>query len=115
MGLDMMMYGGAKYGNKYKVKGNEEIAYWRKHPNLHGYIVNTFADGVDDCRDIPLTKENIENIIQAVRDNKLPHTDGFFFGESRKEYDEYTLDLLSKVLAKMIADPNYKVTYTASW
>jgi hypothetical protein len=22
-----------------------DLGYWRKHPNLHGYIVQTFADG----------------------------------------------------------------------
>jgi hypothetical protein len=26
-----------------------ELGYWRKHPNLHGYIVQTFADGTDEC------------------------------------------------------------------
>jgi hypothetical protein len=25
---------------------SEDLGYWRKHPNLHGYIINTFAEGV---------------------------------------------------------------------
>ena len=37
----------------FKKKATElEIAYWRKHPNLHGYIVKTFNEGEDDCRPI---------------------------------------------------------------
>ena len=28
------------------------LGYWRKHPNLHGYIVNNFADGEDNCQSI---------------------------------------------------------------
>jgi hypothetical protein len=29
---------------------DREVGYWRKHPDLHGYIVETFADGVDACQ-----------------------------------------------------------------
>ena len=56
-----------------------ELGYWRKHPNLHGYIVNTFADGEDNCQDIDLSADNMRQIIEAVEKKKLPHTDGFFF------------------------------------
>lgn len=58
MGLDMYLS-----GRKYLRYGNDQIedgfrveekivrlGYWRKHPNLHGYIVKTFADDVDECQ-----------------------------------------------------------------
>ena len=31
-----------------------ELGYWRKHPNLHGYIVQTFVGGKDECQEIYL-------------------------------------------------------------
>jgi hypothetical protein len=58
------------------------LGYWRKHPNLHGYIVNTFAGGVDDCQRISLSPEQLRQIIKAVKERSLPSTQGFFFGRS---------------------------------
>jgi len=40
-----------------------ELVYWRKHPDLHGFIVTTFADGVDNCQQIWLSDNDIETII----------------------------------------------------
>lgn len=58
------------------------LGYWRKHPNLHGYIVQEFADGEDKCQDIELSADDLRKIIKAIKDSKLPHTEGFFFGQS---------------------------------
>ena len=64
MGLDMYLTGerhllepvgrGDLKGERYK------LGYWRKHPDLHGYIVETFAYGLDDCREICLFPEDID-------------------------------------------------------
>jgi hypothetical protein len=35
---------------------------------------------VDECQPISLGADDIERIMQAVRDKALPHTTGFFFG-----------------------------------
>jgi hypothetical protein len=58
------------------------LGYWRKHPNLHGYIVQAFAEGVDECQDITLGAKDIRNIISAINGDTLPETSGFFFGKS---------------------------------
>lgn len=65
-----------------------EAAYWRKHPDLHGYIVQTFAGGVDECQPIQLDAIQLRDIAKAIRANKLPHTDGFFFGSSDWHRDD---------------------------
>ena len=64
-----------------------KLGYWRKHPNLHGYIVKNFADGLDECQEIELERENILQIIEAVKTRKLPETEGFFFGRSANDED----------------------------
>lgn len=94
---------------------NNEIGYWRKHPNLHGYIVQNFADGVDECQSIPLSIDDVRNIIIAVEDNDLPDTTGFFFGVSQPEDMVPTLKIFREALDKMENDSTYRVTYQASW
>lgn len=133
MGLDMFLEG-RKYHRTdwdhpennpsedgFKVKETVlELGYWRKHPNLHGYIVQTFAGGEDECQRIPLTENDIENIIAAVRERRLPHTDGFFFGTSDNTEDEAAVDIkiFEDALAWLKA-PDKKhwrdVIYQASW
>ena len=78
-----------------------EIGYWRKHPDLHGYIVNRYNDGVDDCEDIRLEKEDIEHLIEIVKQGKtyLETTEGFFFGNSEQlgYYEKDEIDATVKI------------------
>ncbi len=97
-----------------------ELGYWRKHPNLHGYIVKTFADGVDECQEIGLSSENLKQIMQAIKDRDLPETSGFFFGRSYGTDEEANEDLaiLEKALAWLDAKVDREsrsVVYRASW
>ena len=64
---------------------NLELGCWRKHRKLHGYIVNTFAEGKDECQDIPLEGDDLRKIAKAVRINDLPHTEGCFFGDAEMD------------------------------
>jgi len=70
-----------------------EIGYWRKHPNLHGYIVQSFASGVDDCREIYLAQPDIREVISAIRYKKLPFTKGPFFGVSDASDESIARDI----------------------
>ena len=50
---------------------------------MHVYIVNEFADGVDECQRIDLEADQLRKIANALRNNELPKNDdchGFFFG-----------------------------------
>lgn len=96
------------------------LGYWRKHPNLHGYIVQTFADGKDECQDIALSSEDIDKLIAAVKERRLPHTAGFFFGKSDGTEDEMTVDIAILKKAKAWLSNQQKgesryVVYRASW
>lgn len=104
-----------------------ELSYWRKHPNLHGFIVKSFAAGVDECQKIPLTAEDIEQTLKAISEDKLPQTSGFFFGQSAsvdsadKDERKYALaqkaqdlEAFKEALAAVKHDGD-KVFYQASW
>jgi hypothetical protein len=89
MGLDMYLEGRKRRYNStetedgFPVKSKTlDLGYWRKHPNLHGYIVQAFAEGKDECQDIELGAQDIKNIISAINGKTLPETSGFFFGVS---------------------------------
>ena len=102
MGLDMYLTGdsfnASSEGERPKQDGfgiratRLDMGYWRKHRMLHGYIVQNFADGEDNCRPIELEKEDLLQIETALlkwADDSaaLPKTEGFFFGDD--EDDEY--------------------------
>jgi hypothetical protein len=96
MGLDMFLQGHQYFTNRTQTIDDfpvkeiiVELGYWRKHPDLHGAIVHTFADGVDDCSPIELSPADLKQLIEMVKTNQLPHTTGFFFGESAKPDSEW--------------------------
>ena len=96
-----------------------ELGYWRKHPNLHGYIVQTFAGSEDECQTIDLS-DHIRTIIAAVKARELPDTTGFFFGvsdSSQKQLDQ-DIAIFERTLAWVETDePGIlrSVRYRASW
>ena len=110
----------------FKKKATElEIAYWRKHPNLHGYIVKTFNEGEDDCRPIELTPENLNQIANAIEKNELPYTQGCFFGSSEDHEEEKKENIkifrdasiwLDKKLVERSQNGDwFSIHYEASW
>jgi hypothetical protein len=40
----------------------EEVAYWRKFNALHGWFVNNLADGVDNCQQVFVSEDNLEEL-----------------------------------------------------
>lgn len=89
MGLDMYLEGNKYLGTNwdnpelnpredgFEVRGRVlRLGYWRKHPDLHGYIVETFAEGVDECQEIALSVANLEQTLAASEADQLPPTTG---------------------------------------
>ena len=101
MGLDMYLTGkiylptdwensdNNLYEDGYRARGRDlDLGTWRKHPNLHGYIVEKFADGLDECQRIGLSVQAMEQIIVAIEDSKLPKASCLFFGESENDAEQ---------------------------
>ena len=137
MGLDMYLVGEVwvSHNDKeaglfavidgYPVQRHElDLGSWRKHRHLHGYIVTTFAEGVDMCQKIELSAENCRQIAKALRAEDLPHTEGFFFGnESRDEVDRLEKEAHAVTFEKAAdwkdskgkKDWKHSIHYQASW
>ena len=149
MGLDMYAYTAARAGqqNDYYSDDGEyvdgewkpkngvpkprEIAYWRKHPNLHGWMERLWESkgqpGIDHSDPDPmndgpmfngieleLTWEDVDRLEQDLKSNKLPHTTGFFFGDPSDDYYyEHDLEFVKNAKAELFL--GLKVFYNSSW
>jgi hypothetical protein len=137
MGLDMYAYAAARAGQQNEfyesaefnadskdfenlsVNKPREIAYWRKHPNLHGWMeklaekkgieYSTF-NGVE----LELTYDDLEILELDVIAGTLPGTTGFFFGNDADEhYKEQDLEFIRNARVELFM--GLKVFYNSSW
>ena len=98
MGLDQMAY---------RINGEDrvEIAYWRKHNRLQGWMEKLWhskgGTGEFNLVDVDITEEDLDSFENAVTKQNLPSTDGFFFGG-----DAYRIrhDGLEPILGNRYAD-----------
>jgi hypothetical protein len=124
MRLDMFAY---KTKRKFKsevdfsqAKSDKEIMYWRKHPNLHGWMKNLYEDkgGTEEdfnCDNVELTKKDLTSLKKAIKEGGLPSTEGFFFGESMGTDDEVEQDLKFIKEAEKAIKEGYRIYYSSRW
>ena len=97
----------------------EELAYWRKHHDLHGWMERLYrAKGGTkesfNCVPIRLTKADITCLEHDVLTNRLPETQGFFFGTNPP--DEFTREQDMEFIKKAkIAMADGDAVYYESW
>jgi len=148
MGLDQYAYVAAKASERaeyyeaeegefidgeWKVPGKSkprEIAYWRKHPNLQGWMEhlwhkkrntegNPVVEDADDMGtfngvELELTWQDIDELENAVKKRKLPSTQGFFFGNDADQYYyDQDLEFIKNARAELFL--GLKVFYNSSW
>ena len=133
MGLDMFAYAGVIsnqhdffVNDQEQVEANEpprEIAYWRKHPNLHGWMEQLWRNkndthGLNDITfngiELELTWEDLDALEMDIKNGQLPSTSGFFFGNDADEhYYESDLAFIRNAKAELFL--GLKVFYNSSW
>ena len=99
-----------------------ELAYWRKHPNFHGWMerlwqekdpgahLQTSFNGVE----LELTWDDLDRLEQAVTAGTLPTTTGFFFGNASDEYYRpQDLEFIKFARAELFC--GLRVFYNSSW
>jgi hypothetical protein len=99
-----------------------QICYWRKHPNLHGWMERLWnqRNGGDKDADkfngieLELTAEDLDELEYAVQNDHLPATSGFFFGNDADDYYKPSdLKFIQEARAEMFL--GLKVFYNSSW
>ena len=124
MGLDMYAYVAAKEYDHNSESDSRELAYWRKHPNLHGWFeslwerkgkpntssVNATFNGIE----LELTWEDLDALEHDVTNEILPATSGFFFGTpADSHYKESDLKFIRAARAEIFT--GLRVFYNSSW
>lgn len=124
MGLDQFAYAVDYNGER------EELATWRKHPNLQGWMENLWESkgkpGLDDanmggngmsdfnCIPLGLNVDDLDDLEDAVRGSGLPSTVGFFFGNDSDDYYKLQdLEFIRK--ARQAIDNGKSVMYDSWW
>ena len=103
----------------YYEEGHTEIWYWRKHPNLHGWMENMYQrkGGTEEFNGVPvkLTECDLMRLEKEINERTLPNTSGFFFGESSDDDDAVEQDLRFVAEARMQLSLGNMVYYNSSW
>ena len=123
MGLDMYAF-----STKAKLKKEvdfdtinvdvEEVHYWRKHPNLHGWMqgLYEYKGGKSDSfngDNVVLTNADLDQLEYDINSSQLPETSGFFFGNSDGEEKADDLEFVKK--ARQAIAEGKTVYYTSWW
>jgi hypothetical protein len=84
----------------------EELAYWRKHHDLHGWMERLYRSKGGDkesfnCVLVRLTMEDLQRLALDVTKGRLPETTGFFFGDNPPDADsvEQDMEFIGKAMA----------------
>ena len=97
----------------------EELAYWRKHHDLHGWMERLYRSKGGDkesfnCVPVRLSMEDLNLLESDVLNNRLPETQGFFFGTNPP--DEYSREQdMEFIMKAKIAITNGAAVYYDSW
>jgi hypothetical protein len=127
VGLDQYAYAAAEAGAEWDGNNHRELAQWRKHPNLQGWMEQLWRDkgcpggDVDNSDnwtfngiEVELTWEDLERLEEDVRNSRLPSTSGFFFGNPADDYYlQQDLEFVRKARAEIFT--GLKVFYNSSW
>lgn len=129
MGLDMYVYkvekrfagGPLSFDDKaWDVEdGVEEIMYWRKHHDLHGWFENLYrrkgGTGVFNCAYVEITLEDLEQLESDIKGWKLPKTTGYFFGNNPPDEQSNEDDLKFVSRARKHLKKGYALYYDSWW
>lgn len=124
MGLDMYAYVAAKPNMDWDGNNQREIAYWRKHPNLHGWMEKLWrsrntdpsVDPTFNGVELELTWADIDQLERDIETGAVAQleTTGFFFGNASDDY-YYEKDMAFIKQARAELFSGLKVFYNSSW
>src|ERR1700720_2689028 len=120
MGLDMYAFVTAEKPLAtvdFETFHSERLHYWRKHPNLHGWMEALYREKRGsaesfNCVKLLLSAEDLDRLEADIRKQRLPFTDGPFFGKSDGSEQEDDLAFIEKARKATAAG---QTVYYSSW
>jgi hypothetical protein len=121
MGLDQYAYIASKADSSWNDDTRQDLAYWRKHPNLQGWMEKLFINKGGECDtfngvELELTWDDIDKLEKDIKSGQVSELDtkGFFFGNPSDDYyREHDLDFCVNAKAELFL--GRKVFYNSSW
>ena len=95
----------------------EKVYYWRKHPNLHGWMEQLYLEkgGTDtdfNCSEVQLDEDDLDRLESDIKKGNLPETVGFFFGSSDGSEKDADLDFIEEARNAL---KTHDIYYTSWW
>lgn len=102
----------------FKAKDPQELHYWRKHPNLHGWMRDLYyAKGGKaesfNLAPVALSPDDLDRLEDSIRNGSLPPTAGFFFGDTDGTESQDDLAFIAKAREAIAA--GCTVYYDSWW
>jgi hypothetical protein len=103
----------------------EEAGYWRKQNQIHRWFVENVQEGIDNCGEYYVSKDDLQTLLDlcqkvkadhSLAESLLPSASGFFFGGT--EYDEWYyngIDNTIDILKEALEDERGEYLYSSSW
>lgn len=125
MGLDMYAFAVSKEKSidQFTIapdSDNEELQYWRKHHDLHGWMEQLYrAKGGTkesfNCVPVQLTVEDLDQLQSDLLGERLPQTQGFFFGINPPDLESLKEDLMFIQKCRISLKEGKTVYYDSWW
>ena len=114
MGLDMYING----------KDGRELAYWRKEPAIHDWFEGlAIIKGIEfdsfNCIPVPVTKLELEALIDDLKKKRLNYNaSGFFWGSNlddanSDEWHIQQIETIENIISNI--DDNEEIVYDSWW
>ena len=112
-----------------------QVGYWHKANAIHNWFVQEIANGKDECQEIHVSWEQLDELeeivckilkhknnqdeLEAMAQELLPPTSGFFFGDTGiNEWYIHDLEETLTIIKEAKKDRHYllnHLVYQASW
>lgn len=98
----------------------EEVHYWRKHHDLHGWMEKLYRNKGGskesfNCVPVRLTTQDLDALQFDLLNDMLPETTGFFFGNNPPDLETLKEDLTFIQKARDIIAEGDAVYYDSWW
>lgn len=96
-----------------------ELFYWRKHHDLHGWMQELYRSrgGAREfnCVPVRLYPEDLDELESDVKAGRLPATEGFFFGNNPPDAESIENDMAFIQKARSAIADGFAVFYDSWW
>lgn len=98
---------------------SNEIAYWRKHHDLHGWMEELYREkggvGVFNCAKVRLESKDLDRLEATLHERCLPRTTGFFYGNNPPDDESNKRDFKFIRDARRAISDGLAVYYDSWW